>query len=737
MKNIKPDIDLQNSIERSRITESREYYKGKSFNFAKEWHPGINYFNDNYITDFVSYKGTLLVCRRTHLSSNSNIPELLFEDPKDSNQPTGVKSEYWDFILAGTPGPGGKVYIPNYNTSTGELSWVISDNIESIDPVNIKGEDGKDGRDGKDGKNGTNGKDGDTYVPQSELDNNYIVFKSLQGKETIKVDCSNLKGEPGERGEKGNDWVFSKVNTITLSPNDKGYADISADTPGSESTTYTLTLGIPQGKTGLKGNKGEKGEKGDQGEKGEAGPTPLFKLIRNESTRSIDLYWSIDEDSDWVNLGSVGGKSPKLLRVFDVAEHPNVQNSTRRDDRIVWGYDGISVSEWTTLCYLDELRGDENIWISTKEIKPGEGNPPVMEVRDPNNPEEIIQVEDKDKIWYDPFDISLDEFSSFEDITLNENGNGIVITYTDLSTKNLDFVKASSLVDGLMSKEDKAKLDSLYPTASGSYESSLDPTVATVEKLGGIAAGTTVKQLTGKSYNEIFDTLIFPTVNPTFTAPSASISLKSYSNIQEIGADAPTAANFNVGFNPGAITLAGKKQNNRAGAQDVEASKILYGSTKVESLPSKVTAGAMDYYYRASYAEGPQPKDSKGNNYQTPLAAGNVDSGKVTVSGYRAAYSGLVSTNAITEDVIKGMTKTVSAKKAIKVSGPISEQYICFAAPKGWAVSNIKDSNNFDVTSAYTTSTVSVTGLDGQAVNYTVYLSGKMTQPGTYYVNFN
>ena len=36
-----------------------------------------------------------------------------------------------------------------------------------------------------------------------------------------------------------------------------------------------------------------------------------------------------------------------------------------------------------------------------------------------------------------------------------------------------------------------------------------------------------------------------------------------------------------------------------------------------------------------------------------PLAAGNVDSGKVTVSGYRAAYSGLVSTNAITEEFIK------------------------------------------------------------------------------------
>lgn len=345
----------------------------------------------------------------------------------------------------------------------------------------------------------------------------------------------------------------------------------------------------------------------------------------------------------------------------------------------------------------------------------------------------IFFTTDTHKIMLNGSEYGGDSSKKVANVTLNENANGIVITYTDSTTSNLDFAKASSLVDGLMSKEDKAKLDSL----DRSYESSLDPTVATVEKLGGIAAGTTAAQLTGKSYDEIFDTLIFPTVNPTFTVPSASISLKSYPNVQEIGENAPTAANFNVSFDAGAITLAEKKQNNRAGEQDMEASKILYGSSKVESLPGKVVAGAMDYYYRAAYAEGPQPKDSKGNNYQTPLAAGSVDSRKTTVTGYRAAYSGLVSTNAITEEVIKGMTKTVSAKTTIKVSGPISEQYICFAAPAGWTVSNIKDSNNFDATRSYTTSTVSVTGLDGQAVNYTVYLSGKMTQPSTYYVNFN
>lgn len=349
----------------------------------------------------------------------------------------------------------------------------------------------------------------------------------------------------------------------------------------------------------------------------------------------------------------------------------------------------------------------------------------------------IYFATDTKKIIMNGTEYGGDSNKKVSNVALNANANGIVITYTDSTSTTLLLGKATVTADGLMSKEDKAKLDSLDPTASGSYESSLDPSVATVEKLGGINAGTTVAQLTGKSYDEIFDTLIFPTVNPTFTAPTASISLKSYQNIQEIGANAPTEANFNVSFDAGAITLAGVKQNNRAGAQDVEASKILCSSSKVEDLPEKVTSGAMDYYYRAAYAEGPQPKDSKGNNYSTPLAAGTVDSSEVTVTGYRAAYSGLVSTDAITEAVIKGMTKTISAKKTIKVSGPISEQYICFAAPAGWAVSNIKDSNNFDGTSSYTTSTVSVTGLDGQAVDYTVYLSSKMTQPSTYYVNFN
>lgn len=847
--NILPTIDLQNSREYSGAYNSRDFYKGTSFKMAGEWITNTHYFNDEYIVDFVSFEGALLSCIRSHTSSSLNMPELVRENDKI----IGIKPNlFWAFVMAGVEGPTGKVWVPEINN--GILSWKESNTPPSSTSISdLKGPAGDTPIIGikKDTSNNH------YYWTVSINEKTEWIFDD-SGQRVLAEGLTGATGAPGIPGEDGEDGITPQLKI------EDGYWFVSYDK--NDPPKSWIKLGQAKGDKGDKGNTGATGAQGPQGPKGDSGRTPA------------------------------------LVRKFG-----DTDNLT--DDRILWGYLGDPTSEWVTLCYLEELRGDsiKSVNISDAEghleltmesskvitstgsvlprfnagtietvewdqnpslvidktnaprewalnVKVPKGKPatvtvvseveklapdaqpyvtdlnpdisdanlkfgiPQGEKGDPGDENIAIGCQsdfpnnepEHDKIWYDPCDESMDEYSvqdflynsyiavggtltqeqfetawksfpntsgfeirfanSFEELgdpTVDKLGKLYMIPATSTVLHDLfeeyivvhspsttedaymwekwgsgqitvdlkDYYTKSEIDQQIQKLEDK--IDSLDPTASGSYESSLDPTVATVEKLGGIDAGTTVAQLTGKSYNEIFDTLIFPTVNPTFTAPSASISLKSYQNVQEIGANAPTAANFNVSFNAGAITLAGKKQNNRAGAQNMEASKILYSSSKVESLPGKVVAGAMDYYYRAAYAEGPQPKDSKGNNYQTPLAAGSVDSGKITVTGYRAAYSGLVSTASITEDVIKGLTKTTSAKKTIKVAGPISEQYICFAAPAGWSVSNIKDSNNFDVTSSYTTSTVSVTGLDGQAVDYTVYLSGKMSQPSTYYVNFN
>lgn len=171
------------------------------------------------------------------------------------------------------------------------------------------------------------------------------------------------------------------------------------------------------------------------------------------------------------------------------------------------------------------------------------------------------------------------------------------------------------------------------------YKSALADDIATVNALGGIPAGTTVAQLKNKTFSQLFDELIFPTVNPTFEAPTAALSLKSTSTptIQEVGttgASVPVAVSFATGYNPGAIKIAGVKKQNRGGYLKSNESFIYINNNPAnKNFPTEIPEGSTVYKYRAAYAQGPQPLDSKGNNYQTPLPAGTVDSAAISIYG--------------------------------------------------------------------------------------------------------
>ena len=174
-------------------------------------------------------------------------------------------------------------------------------------------------------------------------------------------------------------------------------------------------------------------------------------------------------------------------------------------------------------------------------------------------------------------------------VALSSDKSKLVITYSDTTTTEIE-------------------------VGSGKYTSAIeDKDLAMPNAVGGIAKGTKVSALEGQTYDYMWDELLFPTINPTFTAPTASISFKSYSTPQEVGATAPTAANFNTSLNKGAITLNGTKQADRS--------------------------GNTTYTYKAAYLQGPQPKDNKGNNYSTPLAAGSVNSSAITLNGTYPWYA--------------------------------------------------------------------------------------------------
>lgn len=385
--NILPTIDLQNSREYSGAYNSRDFYKGTSFKMAGEWITNTHYFNDEYIVDFVSFEGALLSCVRSHTSSSLNMPELVRENDKI----IGIKPNlFWAFVMAGVEGPAGKVWVPEINNGilswkesntspsstpienlkgepgdtpivgikkdtlnntyywtvsiNGESPrWILDENGQKISAQGLKGDPGKNGTDGKPGKNGADG-----ITPEFKIENDYWFVSYDNG--TNWTQLGKAKGDRGATGEKGKDAIQPKFR-ISL-----GNWEVSYD------------KGINWEKvgraTGSKGDPGKDGVDGRAGKDGKDGITPEFKIVNN------NWYITYDEGISWKLLGrAIGdqgepGKTPGLIREFG---DPN--NLT--DDRILWGYIGDPTSEWTTLCYLEDLKGDS---IKSVNISDAEGH---------------------------------------------------------------------------------------------------------------------------------------------------------------------------------------------------------------------------------------------------------------------------------------------------------------------------------------------------------------------------
>lgn len=249
----------------------------------------------------------------------------------------------------------------------------------------------------------------------------------------------------------------------------------------------------------------------------------------------------------------------------------------------------------------------------------------------------------------------LADSSAVKSIALNDDGSKFVISYLDGTSNEIEMAKTE-------------------------YESNIDDkTLQMPNAVGGIAKGTKISDLEGKTFNEMFDDLLFPTVNPTFTAPSASIKWNGYSSTQEVGAAGPTASNFTTGYSAGQITLNGVEQANRGGAQDTAGSFIFVNNDATnKTLPSKVTLGNTTFKYRAAYAAGPQPKNNKGGDFSTPLAAGSVDSGAITLNGTFPWFASTATAGTLTKQSLVSWNTTVGAMS----SGEFTVQPHTAAAPQ-------------------------------------------------------
>lgn len=246
-----------------------------------------------------------------------------------------------------------------------------------------------------------------------------------------------------------------------------------------------------------------------------------------------------------------------------------------------------------------------------------------------------------------------------QDVALNADGDKLVITHVDGTSSEVEL-------------------------SSGEYESNIDDKNLTMPNaVGGIAKGTKLSDIEGKTINAILDDLLFPTVTPTFTAPSATIKFNGYAATQEVGAAAPTESQFTTSFSKGQITLNGVKQADRAGDLIPADSFIYWGDdTSNTELPATVALGNTSYKYHAAFAEGPQPKDNKGNDYSSPLAEGSVNSSAVTVNGtypWFASTGSATAENPVVKQALVAWNTTVGAMSTgnftVQPSGTLAQVF--------------------------------------------------------------
>lgn len=184
----------------------------------------------------------------------------------------------------------------------------------------------------------------------------------------------------------------------------------------------------------------------------------------------------------------------------------------------------------------------------------------------------------------------------------------------------------------------------------GLYNSNLATTLEMTEDVGGMPSGTLVSDLTGiKTYDQLFDTILFPTSYPTASGPS--VGLSGASGLKIIGST--FNGTLTTTANQGSITLNGVNQGVRSG--DVTAANIAgpggpytLGVTAPNGIDDQaiaghtVTIGSNSWTLTATFAQGPMPLDSTGADYPSVRYNGGDKTNSASFEGVYPIFLGNV-----------------------------------------------------------------------------------------------
>ncbi len=225
----------------------------------------------------------------------------------------------------------------------------------------------------------------------------------------------------------------------------------------------------------------------------------------------------------------------------------------------------------------------------------------------------------------------------------------------------------------------------------------------TVNAIGGIAAGSTFANMPVK---EVLNKLLYPYVAPTVSASSN-----------------PNGGTFEKGNNQKVTNITAnvtKKSEKITKVEFLDGSNVLEAKEGVEVQNGGTITITTDLPVNSNKNFSVKVTDAANKSYTANTGWFNF------VYPY---YMGVCAESAeINEALVKGLTKKVEGKGNKSHAFNCEYQRMVFAYPKAHGkLKSIIDPNNFDVTGTFGIQEVSITGLDGTAQEYYVYVNSAST----------
>ena len=190
--------------------------------------------------------------------------------------------------------------------------------------------------------------------------------------------------------------------------------------------------------------------------------------------------------------------------------------------------------------------------------------------------------------------------------------------------------------------------------------------------LPNIPANSTFNGLT---FTEMMNQMLYPELFPTLVNPSSTFAL-GQAGLREV-AETVTLG-FTVNFNKGSITPAYTTTGFRSGNANAYNYSGPNLPTPVPSTANSDTQSVVGYVVQifgqtwtanVSYDQGPQPLSSDGNNYLTPLPAGNTLTGVVRITGVYPPFATTVAIGTLTKQSLQVMTTYIQVSMKAEVAG--------------------------------------------------------------------